>query len=528
MASLPDLIHTTGAILRHGHLAKLSSSDATGLPFWKTRLVVLTPTTLLAFRSSSLSNSQPPNTPLSLNFLTSDQHTPVGTLELDATSQAYVCEHGVGVLEVRTVVSQVEAGSGEREGEEGEVTFRAWTLQCASQDDMMDWLGSLRQVIQQIKAGGVISATMVPPTSLLTPPTTPPSFPPGSYAGVDAIAIANARATSTSSSLPSPRNATANPAGVKRATSTRTGVSVASSTTPSINSSSSPTTATSLDPILALLDQLQLRHQQPNASPQQQQQDLASMMMLMHPSAYAHLAPPRSSSQSDSISDGLTSSRGGSMDTSSLTIQTYASSLVSSHSSSSLHQQLQQQMQLQQLQQQGSGSPPNPLNLSPTNSTVSTAVNSFISATGGPYPTPTSTSILNQSPTSTNLPVPLPQQQQPPFSHVSRTTSLQKPTPSYVQAGVPPPPPPTTTNASPTMQKLPTPSETQPSLPSKPFKPFTEATFEIKNNYRNTGKWDDSAFGADDGNGVVKTAKMNQTFKKMKKPPGLTELLDFV
>ncbi|KAJ3114223.1 hypothetical protein HDU96_002392 [Phlyctochytrium bullatum] len=150
--SLPQLLRTSA--ITSGPLNKLSSSDATGLPFWKRRHMVLCPDRLVAFRTDRPTPS----------------NRPVGVFPLDASSQAYELASetpaSLAIFEIRTSSSPNDTDP------------RTWTLQCASRDEMAVWLGHLRHAIAFNAATAV--GVLTPPLSPVGP--TPPAFRSGSLA----------------------------------------------------------------------------------------------------------------------------------------------------------------------------------------------------------------------------------------------------------------------------------------------------------------------------------------------------------
>ncbi|KAJ3279928.1 hypothetical protein HDU76_009353 [Blyttiomyces sp. JEL0837] len=148
---------SSSQILMSGYLQKLSSSESSNIPFWKRRYMVLTGDSLYAFRS---------NADLNVNGATGNitdffaSQSPVGKLDLDDSSQAFVAEDGLWVIEVRTAIlvsngNDGQGQEGENPGEEEEeMMYRRWSLQCAGKDDMMDWLNCLKKVIKSLKATG--------------------------------------------------------------------------------------------------------------------------------------------------------------------------------------------------------------------------------------------------------------------------------------------------------------------------------------------------------------------------------------
>ncbi|KAJ3206246.1 hypothetical protein HDU67_008296 [Dinochytrium kinnereticum] len=212
--TISTLLRTSA--IASGYLGKLSSSDSTGLPFWKKRFIVLSVDAVYAFRSGD--NHNEPS---------------IGRLVLDDSSQAFVCEHGLWVVEVRTALMNPHDSKEQLLDEDNQPVFRTWTLQCASRDDMVEWLGHFKKTIGYVKAMAAQS-TSSPPTKYgqyQPEASSGPGYP--NYAGTDPLSIANARSAS------------------KRSATTRTA------------KPRNQNPVASLEPVLALLDQMEIQQRAP-------------------------------------------------------------------------------------------------------------------------------------------------------------------------------------------------------------------------------------------------------------------------
>ncbi|KAI9330215.1 hypothetical protein DFJ73DRAFT_97423 [Zopfochytrium polystomum] len=127
-----ELLATQFGITRGGYLDKLSTSESAGT-FWKRRFVVLAGDTIYLFRNAN------PN------------GDPVGYMKLDASSQAFVSEHGVGIFNVRTLHVPPQPGFENQERDPRD--YRTWALQAEAKEPMMDWLADIKAAISSIRYG---------------------------------------------------------------------------------------------------------------------------------------------------------------------------------------------------------------------------------------------------------------------------------------------------------------------------------------------------------------------------------------
>ena len=132
--------------LRMGFLFKWSPSRVHGGWSWTRRYVVIAEGAIHVYRSNA------------------EQERPIGRMRLIPTTSVRISENGTSAIEVKNDVEYDPMNPN------GGPSSRAWHLQCAGQDDMMEWLAAIEHVIHLAGvAAGVIPSNSTPSQQPMSP-----------------------------------------------------------------------------------------------------------------------------------------------------------------------------------------------------------------------------------------------------------------------------------------------------------------------------------------------------------------------